>query len=312
MAGDPYKVLGVSQNAKQDDIRKAYRALAKKYHPDLNVEDKTAAERFKEISVAYDIVGDPDKRKRFDAGEIDAEGHERPERAFYRQYAEGDGGAKYWRGGAGGPFAGGSSESVEDILSDLFGFSGRAGQGPGSGRMRMRGADAHYALDVGFLDAASGARQRITLPGGETLEVALPAGVADGQTLRLKGKGNPGIGGGPAGDALVTVRVIPHPDYERKGQDIYADVAVALDEAVLGTKIDVETIGGALTVTIPAGSNTGTTLRLKGRGIAKPGGAPGDHYVRLKVVLPKTPDDELRAFLTRWQEKHRYDPRKGS
>lgn len=306
MARDPYKVLGVDRNASQEEIRKAYRALAKKYHPDLNVEDKNAAERFKEIAAAYDILGDPERRKRFDRGELDAEGRERPERQFYRQYAEGAQGAKYRRGGT--EFG---EADVGDIFSDLFGFArrGAGGEGPFA-RMRMRGMDRRYTLSVPFLEAALGGKRRISLPSGETIDVTIPAGIAHGETLRLKGKGEPGIGGGPTGDALVTIEVEPHPLFERKGKDIYSDVPVSLDEAVLGARIEIETIGGAVSVTVPPASNTGTVLRLKGRGIAGQAGPPGDHFARLKVVLPKEPDPELRAFLEKWRMAHRYTPRR--
>lgn len=309
MARDPYKVLGVDRNASDEDIRKAYRALAKKYHPDLNVEDKKAADRFKEIAAAYDIIGDAEKRKRYDRGEIDAEGRERPERQFYRHYAEGAEGAKYRRpAGAGTPFG---EADLGDIFADLFGSGGRAGGAEEAfARMRRAGADRRYALAVPFLEAARGGKRRITLPSGETLDVTIPAGIGDGETLRLKGKGERGVGGGPPGDAYVTVTVEPHPLFERKGKDIYADVPVSLDEAVLGAPIEVETISGPVTVTVPPTSNTGTLLRLKGRGIAPPKGTPGDHFVRLKVVLPKEPDAELREFVEKWRKTHRYAPRK--
>lgn len=304
MAKDPYKILGVDRNASEEDIRKAYRALAKKYHPDLNVEDKTAAERFKEIASAYDILGDAEKRKRYDKGEIDAEGHERPERQFYRQYAEGAEGAKY-RGPAGGAFG---EADLGDLFADLFGRRGKSEEG--FTRMRMAGADRRYTLTVPFLEAARGGKRRITLPSGETLDITIPAGIGDGETLRLKGKGGAGMGGGPAGDAYVTIDVEPHQVFERKGRDIYADVPVTLDEAVLGARIEVETIGGLVAVTVPPASNSGTVLRLKGRGIAPAKGTPGDHFARLKVVLPKEPDAELRAFLETWRKTHPYTPRK--
>jgi DnaJ-class molecular chaperone len=298
--------LGVDRNASEEEIRKAYRALAKKYHPDLNMEDKSAAERFKEIAAAYDILGDPERRKRFDRGELDAEGRERPERQFYRQYAEGAQGAKYRRGGA--EF--GESE-FGDVFSDLFGFARRSTGAEGTfARMRMKGVDRRYTLSVPFLEAAHGGKRRITLPSGEALDVTIPAGIAHGETLRLKGKGDPGLGGAPSGDAFVTIEVEPHPVFERKGKDIYSDVPVSLDEAVLGGRIEIETIRGAVSVTVPPASNTGTVLRLKGRGIVARGGSPGDHFARLKVVLPKEPDPELRAFLAKWRTTHRYSPRK--
>jgi DnaJ-class molecular chaperone len=310
VAKDLYKILGVSKTATEAEMRKAYRALAKKYHPDLNVGNAAASERFKEIASAYDILGDGEKRKRYDAGEIDEAGHERPERQFYRQYAEGAGGGKYRPGGApgGGPaFQDASDIFGSDIFADLFGFA-RGGGGEPSERMRGRGGNVSYVLRVAFLEAARGGPKRITLPDGATLDVTIPPGTADGQTLRLKGKGQPGRAG--AGDAHVKIEVEPHPDFERKGNDIHSTVPVALDEAVLGGKIEVETVSGPIQVTVPPGSNTGGVLRLKGKGIARSGGAAGDHYVHLSVVLPKSPDPELRAFLESWRGAHRYDPRK--
>jgi DnaJ-class molecular chaperone len=304
VAKDLYKVLGVAKGASEAELRKAYRALAKKYHPDLNVEDKSAAERFTEISAAYDILGDADKRKRYDAGEIDESGMERPERQYYRNYAEGARGAKYRRGPAEGP----PTDDMGDVFADLFGFA-RGGEDP-FGRVRGRGADVRYSLKVSFLEAARGGPKRITLPDGAALDLTIPPGTLDGQALRLKGKGGAGANGREAGDAYVTIEVEPHPTFERKGNDIHAKVAVALDEAVLGAKIEVEAVGGPITITVPAGSNTGTVLRLKGKGIVPSKGAAGDHYVRLEVMLPKTADAELRGFLEKWRTTHRYDPRK--
>jgi DnaJ-class molecular chaperone len=310
VAKDLYKTLGVAKTATEAELRKAYRALAKKHHPDLNVGNKEAAERFKEIASAYDILGDADKRKRYDAGEIDESGQERPERQFYRQYAEGPAGGKY-RQGPGGGFRSGGPAS--DDAADIFGgdiFSELFGRGGGSPfeRAQARGGDVSYTLKISFLDAARGGPKRITLPDGSTLDVTIPAGINDGQTLRLKGKGQAGRSG--TGDAYVKIEVEPHADFERKGNDIHSSVPVALDEAVLGGKIEAETVSGPIQVTVPAGSNTGGVLRLKGKGIAPAQGAPGDHYVHLEIVLPKAPDPELRAFLEEWRKSHRYDPRK--
>jgi len=321
VAKDLYKTLGVSKTATEAELRKAYRALAKKHHPDLNVGNTDAAERFKEIAAAYDILGDPEKRKRYDAGEIDESGQERPERQFYRQYAEGPMGGKYRQNPGGGfSFRAGGPASEDaadifgsDIFADLFGF-GRGGSGGGTGggspfeRMQARGGDVNYTLKISFLEAARGGPKRITLPDGSTLDVTIPAGIQDSQTLRLKGKGEAGRAG--TGDAYVKIEVEPHPSFERKGNDVHTTVPVALDEAVLGGKIEVETVGGPIQLTVPAGSNTGSVLRLKGKGIAPAHGAAGDHYVHLEVVLPKASDPELRAFLEDWRKNHRYDPRK--
>lgn len=312
MAKDLYKILGVQKTATEAELRKAYRALAKKHHPDLNVGNAAAAERFKEIASAYDILGDAEKRKRYDAGEIDESGHERPERQFYRQHAEGPWGGKYRQGGAGPRGGGPASEDASDIFgsdvfADLFGFARGAGGDPFE-RMQTRGGDVSYSLRISFLDAARGGPKRITLPDGTALDVTIPPGITDGQTLRLKGKGQAGRAG--TGDAYVKIEVEPHPGFERKGNDIHAKVPITLDEAVLGGKIEVETIGGPIQVTVPPGSNTGGVLRLKGKGIAPQSGAAGDHYVHLDIMLPKAPDPELRAFLEEWRKTHRYDPRK--
>jgi DnaJ-class molecular chaperone len=301
MAEDPYSVLGVARTASADDIAKAYRKLAKKYHPDLNPGDKAAEEKFKQIAAANDILGDPDKRARFDRGEIDASGQERPQQRYYREYAGGEDGARYR-----------STAGFEDLgeFSDLFGdiFARRAG-GRGGARFSMRGQDAQYRLEIDFLEAVNGAKKRITLPDGGTLDVTLPAGVADGQVLRLKGKGMPGLGEGGPGDALVEVAVRPHPVFKREGNDIVVDVPITFDEAVLGGKVEVPTIGGRVFATVPPGANTGQTLRLKGRGVKTRGGH-GDQLVRLEVVMPERVDPELKAFAEEWREKHRYDPRR--
>lgn len=298
---NPYEVLGVTPKATAEEIRKAYRQLAKKYHPDLHPGDKAAEERFKEVSAANDLLSDPEKRARFDRGEIDETGAERRERAFYRSYAEGGDGPKYWSSGdqEGAGFG-------EDLFADLFGGMGRSG----GARMRMRGADATYSLRCPFLDAVRGARTRITLPDGKALDVTIPAGTHDRQTLRLKGQGMPGIGGGPPGDAFVEIHVEPHAFFRRKDDNIHVEVPVGLAEAVLGGKIQVPTVDGPVTLTVPPNSNTGTTLRLRGKGVPASGGRPrGDQYVTLKVVLPDAPDDELRAFLEQWSKAHPYDAR---
>ncbi len=300
MADDPYSVLGVAKTASAGDITKAYRKLAKKLHPDLNPGDKAAEEKFKQITAAYDIVGDEEKRGRFDRGEIDAGGQERPQQRYYREYAGGDEGARY-RSTAGYEDIGGFS----DLFGDLFGERG----GAGGRRFSVRGQDAQYRLDVGFLDAVNGTKTRITLPDGGTLDVTIPPGVTDGQVLRLKGKGNPGMGEGGPGDALIEITVRPHPVFQREGDDIVVEVPITLDEAVLGGKVEVPTITGRVSVTVPAGANTGQTLRLKGRGV-KRGAAVGDQLVKLSVVMPERIDDDLKAFAEKWRESHGYDPRR--
>jgi DnaJ-class molecular chaperone len=305
MAEDLYSVLGVPKTASAGDITKAYRKLAKKLHPDLNPGDEAAEEKFKKITAAYDILGDAEKRGRYDRGEIDASGQERPQQHYYREYAGGQDGARY-RSTAGFEDIG----AFSDLFRDLFGERGGMREGGrGGARFSMRGPDAQYRLEVDFLDAVNGTKTRITLPDGGTLDVAIPAGVTDGQVLRLKGKGGPGIGEGEPGDALIEISVRPHPVFKREGDDIIVEVPITFDEAVLGGKIEVPTIGGRVFATVPPGSNTGQTLRLKGRGIKTKSGT-GDQLVKLSVVLPERIDDDLKGFAETWREAHRYDPRR--
>jgi len=301
MAEDLYSVLGVQKTASAGDITKAYRKLAKKLHPDLNPGDTVAEDKFKQISHAYSILKDPEQRGKYDRGEIDASGQERPQQQYYREYAGGPEGARYH-----------SSAGFEDIgaFSDLFGdmFGGAAGMRGGrrgGGQFSMRGQDAQYHLDISFLDAVNGTKQRITLPDGGTLDVTIPAGVSEGQVLGLKGKGMPGLGEGPPGDALVEVGVKPHPVFKREGNDIVVDLPISFDEAVLGGKVEVPTIGGRVAATVPAGSNTGQTLRLKGRGVK----GKGDQLVKLTVMMPETVDGDLKSFAEEWRKTHAYDPR---
>jgi DnaJ-class molecular chaperone len=262
LSADPYKVLGVTKDASQEDIQKAYRALAKKLHPDLNPGNKKAEEQFKEVSAAYDLVGDAEKRARFDRGEIDASGAERPPRGFYRDHA-GGAGDHYASADGFADFAG-----ADDIFADLFGRGGRT-------NLRMRRQNAHYRLELDFLDAVNGAKRQVTMPDGSVLDVSIPAGTRDGQILRLRGKGMPGLNGGPPGDALVEIAVRPHRIFTRKGDDIHVELPISLREAVLGGKINVPTPEGAVAMTIPRWSNTGSVLRLKGKGVPRSGGNRG-------------------------------------
>ena len=305
MARDPYEVLGVQRTASQDDIQKAYRRLAKKAHPDLHPGDKGAEERFKEINVANDILSDPERRRRFDAGEIDAAGGERPpERRFYRDFAGGPEGDRYdSAGGFGG------MEDFGDVFETLFGARGRRAGGGGGHGVRMRGRDVSYTLQVSFLEAANGARREVAMPDGRALEIRIPAGVRDRQMLRLKGQGEPGFNGGEAGDAYVEVHVRPHAVFAAKDQDVHMTLPVTLPEAVLGAKVEVPTVSGPVTMNVPKGANTGTVLRLRGKGLPGPGGARGDQYVRLEIVLPKGAEPELEAFLARWTPANSHDPR---
>ncbi len=307
MAEDLYSVLGVAKTATADEITKAYRKLAKKLHPDLNPGDTVAEEKFKEISNAYSILNDEEKRGQYDRGEIDASGQERPEARYYREYAGSPGGARYH-----------SSAGYEDMgdFSDLFGNmfggggmhgAGMHGRGQrGGARFSMQGQDAQYRLDIPFLDAVKGTKTRITLPDGSTLDVTIPPGVDEGQVLRLKGKGHPGLGEGPPGDALVEVGVRPSKVFKREGNDIVVELPISLDEAVLGGKVEVPTIGGKVSMSVPAGANSGQTLRLKGRGVK----GKGDQLVRLNVVMPETIDDDLKRFIEQWKNTHAYNPRR--
>jgi DnaJ-class molecular chaperone len=287
VAADPYQTLGVKKDASQEEIQKAYRQLAKKLHPDLNPGNKQAEERFKEVAAAYDILGDADKRGRFDRGEIDASGAERPRQRFYRDFA--DEPHAYSNDAGYADFAG-----ADGIFSQFFNREGRA-------NIRMRGADVRYTLPLDFLEAINGGKRQITLPEGSTLDVNIPAGTRDGQVLRLRGKGRPGVNGGPAGDALIEVEVLPHPVFTLKGDDIHAELPIALRLAVLGGKTKAPTPTGPVTVTVPKWSNTGKVLRLKGKGAPRPDGSKGDEFLTVKVMLPEKPDPELESFVARWK-----------
>jgi DnaJ-class molecular chaperone len=296
---DPYAVLGVKREATQDEIRKAYRQLAKKLHPDLNPGDKQAEEKFKQISAAYDLLGDAEKRARFDRGEIDASGQERPRERYYRDFHGAD--AEPHSYSTHGGFA--DFTETEDILKEMFGRGGEA-------RLRLRGQDVLCRLPVEFLEALNGATKRITLPDGGTLDVAIPAGTKDKRVLRLRGKGGPGLGGGPPGDALVEIEVEPHKFFTRKGDDIHLELPISLPEAVLGAKLDVPTPTGPVRMTVPKGANTGTVLRLRGKGALRSDKTHGDQYVTLKLVLPQQLDPELEEFARRWQAGQAQNPRR--
>jgi DnaJ-class molecular chaperone len=298
---DPYAILEVKREATQDEIRSAYRRLAKKLHPDLNPGDKQAEEKFKQVAAAYDLLGDPDKRARFERGEIDASGAERPRERYYRDFHAAD--AQDHAYSTSGGFA--DFMENEDILADIL------GRGEGRTRFRIRGQDVHYRLPVDFIEAVNGATKRITMPDGAALDVAIPAGTRDGQTLRLRGKGGPGIGGAPSGDALVEIDVRPHKLFTRKDDDIHLDLPISLPEAVLGGKLDVPTPTGAVRMTVPKGANTGRVLRLKGKGVARKDGSRGDEYVTLKIVLPEPLDAEIEEFARNWQAGQRHNPRQG-
>ena len=292
---NPYDVLGVPASASAAEIQSAYRKLAKKLHPDLNPGDKAAEEKFKEVSAAYAVLGDADDRRKFDAGEIDASGAERPRQSYYREYA----GA-----GAEHPYADASGFAdfmdSDDVFADLLRRSRQQ-------QANRRGRDMHYRMTIDFAESIAGANKRLTLPEGGTLDVKIPPGLVSGQTLRLKGKGAPG--GGGAGDALIEIEVLPDPRFTREGDDITVEIPVSLTEAVLGGRIRVPTPTGAVTMTVPKGSNTGTTLRLKGKGAPRRGGGFGDQFVKLKIVLPAAPDADLEAFAAGWEKGKAFNPR---
>ncbi len=297
---DPYKILGVGRGATAAEIKRAYRQLAKKLHPDLNPGRKAIEHKFKEVSQAYGILGDKAKRKRFDNGEIDASGQTTARQGgFYSDFAQRGGGSKYRN------FEFGQDLNIDDIISDFFGGRQRGR------KTRQRGADVSYTVPIGFLDAAVGAKKRVRLSDGKALNIKIPPGTEDRQTLRLKGQGIPGEGGGGAGNAYVEVHIQPHSYFTRKDNNVHLELPVSLQEAVLGATVNVPTVHGKVSMKIPAGSNTGTTLRLKGKGIAhRKTGAKGDQYVRLKVTLPDKPDKEFKEFMESWGKAHRYDPRR--
>ena len=295
---DPYEALGVARTASPDDIRKAYRRLVKKLHPDLNPGNKDSEERFKEVAGAYELLSDSDKRQRFDSGEIDAAGAERPRQRFYKDFAA--------EAGSGHPYENRSGfadfAATDDIFAELIRRQEREAR-------RARGPDLHYRLSIEFLDAINGAIKRLTMPEGGTLDVTIPSGIQEGQILRLRGKGAPSVGEGEAGDALVEVSINPHRFFVRHGDDVHVDLPITLAEAVLGARIRVPTPTGPVTLTVPKGSNTGAVLRLKGKGAPRRGGH-GDELVRLKVMLPPEPNPELETFLSTWAPGTNYDPRR--
>ncbi len=311
---DPYKTLGVARTAAEADIKKAYRKLAKELHPDRNRDNPKAAERFSQVTNAYDLLSDKDKRARFDRGEIDGDGNPAAPFGF------GGGGGGGPRPGY-GPGPGGRSQGFEfggdgadmsDIFEGLFGGGGggapRGGFQGGFGRRQPlpKGGDVQYRLQVSFTDAATLAAQRVTLGDGKAIEVKLPAGVQSGTQMRLTGKGEPGPGG--AGDAIVTIEVQPHRFFERDGDDIRLNLPISLAEAVLGGKVKVPTAENPVMLTIPAGTSSGRVLRLKGKGFPRKGGERGDQLVTLMVDIPAD-DAALRGFVEGWPGRDKGNPR---
>ena len=297
---DPYATLGVEQSANDQEIKAAFKKLARQFHPDLHPDDKEAEARFKQVSSAYDLLKDKEKRRRFDAGEIDATGQETPRHRYYRKYANQ---SPYSSHTEQDGFA--SQEELEEFLANLFGGRRRHTE------FKARGADASYVLPISFLEAANGAQRTINFPDGKSLKVTIPEGAEDRQMLRLKGQGMPGFGGGPAGDAYVELHVEPHAFFKRKDNNIHLVVPVSLKEAVLGGTIAVPTIDGQVNVTVPEGSNTGKTMRLKEKGIRnRRSGKKGHQYVELMVVLPEGNEQELKEFVADWQPRTAENPRR--
>ena len=321
---DPYQILGVSKGASEAEIKSAFRKLAKKLHPDANKHDPKAASRFAELNAAYEIVGDDDKRKAFDRGEIDAEGKPRFQgyEGFGAQpgggYRQGPGGGHFEsfsfgadgfqrRGAAGGARGGGGG--FEDILRNMFGGAGRAGAQfePEDFGQPATGQDLHASLTIDLADAAKGTKTRVHLPTGKDVEVKIPAGLLSGQQIRLKGQGWPSANGRP-GDALITVNVAPHPLFAPDGSDLRLDLPITLYEASIGGKVRVPTLDGAVELAIPAGTNSGRTFRLKGKGLKAKSGT-GDLLATVRIVLPERLDDDFKALMKTWRDKKPYNPR---
>lgn len=293
---DPYDVLGVARTATAEDIQKAYRKLAKKLHPDLNPGDKQAEAGFKELSAAYAILSDAEKRRRYDSGEIDGAGDEKPRERYYRDFAEA--GTPYGNASGFADFA-----ESDDFLAELIRRQREQAR-------RRPGADLHYTLSIDLIDAINGANRRLTLPDGGSIDVTIPAGVREGQVLRLRGKGGAPPGEGPPGDALIELHVTVHRFFVLDGDDIRLELPITLKEAVLGGKVRVPTPTGPVMMTVPKGSNSGTMLRLKGKGAPRKSGGHGDELVVLKVVLPSKPDARLEQLLSGWSPEIEEDPRR--
>jgi DnaJ-class molecular chaperone len=328
---DPYEVLGVDRKASAGDIKGAYRRLAKKLHPDANKNDPKAAARFSELNAAHELLGDEDKRKAFDRGEIDAEG--KPRFRGFEGFGGGAGGARPGRGpGAGfgqdphfesfnfgpegftratrGGRGRGGFGGFEDILKEAFGGARGGGAGAGSAFEAEDfgiGADVHAALTVTLPEAARGVTERLRLPTGKDVDVKIPAGIADGQQIRLKNQGMAGQGG--PGDVLITVSIAPHAVFTLEGADVRLDLPVTLYEAALGAKVRVPTLDKPVEVTIPAWTSSGRTFRLKGKGFPAKAGR-GDLLATVRIVLPEKSDAELEALMKKWQGDNPYDPRK--
>lgn len=305
MSENPYDILGVKPDASQQEIKAAYRKLAKSLHPDLNPGDKQAESRFKSVSSAFNFLKDEEQRARFDRGEIDATGAEQ-QQPFYRSYADAGPRHRYYNTSG---FSDLGDES--DIFSAFFGQTRDQGFGQRSAHRARQNLNVHYSLDVDFLDAARGTKRRVTMPDGTFLDVTVPPGISNGNSLRLKGKGLTDPEGGPRGDAYVKVRILPHSYFVRQGDDIHLEMPITIDEAILGGKITVPTIHGDVVMPVPEGANSGQILRLRGKGIKKQGNTKaGDQLLTLKIVMPEQIDDDLKTFAQGWRKKHAYKVRK--
>jgi DnaJ-class molecular chaperone len=318
---DPYEVLGVPRGASAAAIKSAYRKLAKKHHPDSNNNDPKAAARFSEINTANEILGDEDKRKQFDRGEIDAEGKPRfqgfPGGGAGAGGRAGPGGFESYtfRSGSAGPGGfGAGAGGFEDILNSMFGGAQRAArQGGGSPFEYDTGGigldlDLNVAMTVSLEESVNGAEKRVRLPTGKELNVKVPAGVTSGQQIRLKGQGETAPGHRP-GDLLITVTVGPHPFFKVDGSDLRIDLPITLYEAVLGGKVRVPTLGSAVELSIPKNTSSGRIFRLKGKGLPKGAGATGDLFVTTRIILPDGNNAELEALMEKWRDTHPYNPR---
>jgi DnaJ-class molecular chaperone len=308
LARDPYLELGVSRTATAAEIRKAFHKLAKANHPDTNPGNAAAEERFKKVSAAFDIIGDAEKRKKFDAGAIDADGRE----TMGGFGAEGPWGARPGARGAGSRAETFEGADLSDILGEMFGGArgARPGAGGGFGGFAQKGTDVRARLEIDLVDAIRGGKRRIAFSDGRTIDVSIPKGAQDGQTLRLKGQGAPGRGG--AGDAFIEISVQPHAIYRREGDDLVMDLPVTFYDAVLGGKVEAPTPDGPVTLTVPKAANTGTRLRLKARGLVDAKGLRGDLFARLVVSLPEEPDAALEAFAEKQRKDRPYTPRRRS
>ncbi|MES3056852.1 DnaJ domain-containing protein [Sphingomonas faeni] len=305
---DPYKTLGVARDATEADIKKAYRKLAKELHPDRNKDNPKASERFSTVTNAYDLLNDKDKRARFDRGEIDGDGN--PASPF--GFGGGGGGRPQPGGGfrSEGYESGPGAPDMSDIFEGLFGGAQRGGGGGFSGgfgrRPQPKGENVAYRLQVPFVEAATLEPQRVTLSDGKTLDLKLPAGVETGTQMKLAGKGEQGPGG--AGDAILTIEVQPHKFFTRDGDDVRLDLPITLAEAVLGGSVKAPTVDKPVMLTIPKGTTSGKTLRLKGKGFHKKGGTRGDQLVTLMIDIPAS-DAALTAFVESWDGREAGNPR---